>query len=368
MIALDFVGFAIAFAISLVGILLLEQPSRRLGLVDKPGGRKDHLHATPVTGGVAITIGALLPLLWLVNIDPAIQGLLVAGAIVMVVGALDDVYDIPWQLRLVAQVVAALLMSWTGDVHVDHVGLALGLENLVMPWISTPLTVVATVGLINALNMIDGVDGLAGSQVLASFIMLAAAAIYSGNYELLTVILVFAGAVSGYLALNFRAPWGRNAKVFLGNSGSALLGLVIAWVSFRMTQDARHPVTPVLAPFLVAIPVIDCLVLIFRRTLKGRSPFDAARDHVHHLMLAAGMSKTALVATLFITSLMIGLAAAAARLLGLPTPAFPIIMILMMIGYFAFSWKDSVAIAFFARFVRRREKSAPEQPSPPEQP
>lgn len=353
MLALDSVAFAMAFAISVIGVLLLERPSRRVGLVDKPGGRKDHQHATPVTGGIAIMLGALPPLLWFVAPDPAIHGLLLAGAIIIAVGVLDDLYDIPWPLRLFVQIGAALLMSWTGDVHVDHVGLALGLENLVMPWISIPLTVVATVGLINALNMSDGVDGLAGSQVLASFIMLAAAAVYSGNYELLTVILIFAGAVLGFLTLNFRTPWGRNAKVFLGNSGSALLGLVIAWVSFRMTQDAEHPVTPVLAPFLIAIPVIDCLVLILRRTLKGRSPFDAARDHLHHLMLAAGMTRVSLVAVLFFASLTVGLAAAAARLLGLPTPMFPLIMIGMIAAYFAFSWKDGVAIKALSRFAPR---------------
>src|SRR5690606_22393334 len=102
--------------------------------------------------------------------------------------------------------------------------------------LSLPLTVIATVGLINAINLVDGVDGLAGTLVLAALVMLSAAAVYAGNGALAGEVLILAGAVIGFLAWNFRVPGRCRAAAFMGNSGSALLGLAIAWVCFRLTQ------------------------------------------------------------------------------------------------------------------------------------
>src|SRR5690606_12790209 len=136
--------------------------------------------------------------------------------------------------------------------------------------LSAPLTVVATVGLINAINLVDGVDGLAGSLVLAAFLMLSAAAVYAGNAALAGETLVLAGAVAGFLLWNFRLPGRRRAAAFMGNSGSALMGLAIAWVCFRLTQNPGHPVSPVLTLWLLPVPVIDCLVLIVRDRTSTR--------------------------------------------------------------------------------------------------
>src|SRR5690606_33271 len=98
------------------------------------------------------------------------------------------------------------------------------------------------------------------------------------------------GAVLGFLLFNFCFPGRARAHAFMGNSGSALLGLVVAWSCFRLTQNEGHPVSPVLALWLAPVPVIDCLVLIVRRLMAGRSPFSADHDHIHHIMRDAGFS------------------------------------------------------------------------------
>jgi UDP-GlcNAc:undecaprenyl-phosphate GlcNAc-1-phosphate transferase len=131
---------------------------------------------------------------------------------------------------------------------------------------------------------------------------------------------VITGAVVAYLAFNLRLPWRKRARIFLGNSGSAYLGLIIAWAVFRLTQNPVYPVTPILAPFLIAPPLIDCLVLIVRRLLHKRSPFHADRTHAHHLMLDGGFSVTGVVITLCVLSLSLGLGVALALRADVPQP------------------------------------------------
>ena len=99
--------------------------------------------------------------------------------------------------------------------------------------------------------------------------------------------------------------------MFLGDTGSALLGYTIAYIAFRLTQNPVHPISPILAPYFIAIPVIDCLVLMLRRWRNGQSPVHADRNHIHHLLLDAGFSVTQTVRFLVLLSFLIGLAAAA---------------------------------------------------------
>ena len=119
--------------------------------------------------------------------------------------------------------------------------------------LSVPFTGCANVGLIDAINMVDGADGLAGSLVLTALVMLVAACLYSGNEIMAQRVMIMVGAVSAFLWFNLRFPWRPHAKIFMGNAGSAFLGFVIAWVSFRLTQNPGHPVSPVLALWLIPV-------------------------------------------------------------------------------------------------------------------
>jgi UDP-GlcNAc:undecaprenyl-phosphate GlcNAc-1-phosphate transferase len=216
-------------------------------------------------------------------------------------------------------------------------------------WLSVPFTVFATIGLINAMNMIDGADGLAGSLGLAALAMLAAAALYAGNAGLASRLSVLCGALAAFLAWNVRLPWRPRAKVFLGNAGSALLGLVIAWVAFRLTQNPGHPVNPVLALWLLPIPVMDCLVLIVRRLQQGRSPFSAGRDHIHHVMQDAGFGPTRAAMVLTAVSLACGLLVAQAMRLDVPHPVLLAAYLLLCVGWYLLTRKRERAVALFRR-------------------
>ena len=311
--AIALVGAVTAFLATLVLQKLLAPVASRLDLLDYPTSRKDHLEPTPVMGGVAMLAGvAIAAAVILPNTPQSVFGFVGAASLLVVVGLLDDKYDLDWRLRILAQILAALIMIYFGGVRVHYLGHLFGYDNVFLGSLSVPFTVFATVGIINAINMVDGMDGLAGLLVLSALVMLSAASLYSGNNPVFTHALIAIGAVSGFLLYNIRHRWQRCAKSFMGNAGSAFLGVTIAWIAFRLTQNPGHPVTPVLALWMLPVPIMDCLVLIARRIKLGQSPFRADRNHIHHLMLEAGFKPTGAALTLAAFSCVCGLIAALA--------------------------------------------------------
>jgi UDP-GlcNAc:undecaprenyl-phosphate GlcNAc-1-phosphate transferase len=321
------------FLATLAFMFVLTPVARRFGLVDRPGVRKTHTEPTPLVGGAAITLAAFTTAGLVLPMTRDVAALGTASGLMLVVGTVDDRYDINWRIRLIAQASAALVLYLWGGVRVESIGNALGLPGHTLGVLSLPFTILATVGITNAINWADGVDGLAGSLSLAALVMLIAAAIYAGNMPLENDLVFMAGAVMAFLACNLRTPWRPRATVFLG-CGAEILGLWIAWASFRLTQTAGHPVTPVLAPFLIAPPVIDCLVLIVRRLRARRSPFFADRNHLHHHLLRAGMSTTGVVASLTALTLVVGFVAGNARRAHIPEPVFPVVYLAAAAAYF----------------------------------
>ena len=325
---------------------ILEPLAHRLGLLDRPGGRKDHAHPTPIVGGLAMAIGIMVPVVWLGEYPRAYLGFMLGAAMLIVVGLIDDVRDVRWWWRLLAQAGAALVMIYVGGVRVEYLGEIFGASSFDLGIWSVPFTVFATVGLINAFNMCDGVDGLAGALAVAALGMYCAAAVYSGNEFMVERLTPVIAAVSVFLIFNMRHPWRSRARVFMGNAGSAFLGYLIAWVCFRLTQNPGHPVTPALAPWLVAPPVVDCLVLIARRLKEGRSPFAAGRDHMHHLLLDAGFTPTQVALVLSGSSIALGMMAALAlRSDRIPETALVIAFVVLTAAYYLFSRRRDDAIA-----------------------
>lgn len=343
----------LALVITSLALWLLQPIAQRLNLLDHPAGRKDHAAPTPVTGGLAILMGCVAAFFVMqASSSDSILAFCAAGLLLVIVGVWDDLHDLRWYWRIVAQAVAALIIIHAGGVRVEQIGQVFGLGEMSLGWLSVPFTVFATIGLINAMNMIDGADGQAGLLGLAALAMLAAASVYAGNVLLAERVSVLCGALAGFLAWNIRLPWRPRARVFLGNAGSALLGLVIAWVAFRLTQNPGHPVNPVLALWLLPIPVMDCLVLIVRRLQEGRSPFSAGRDHIHHLMQDAGFGPTRAALWLTIFSLACGLAVGQAMRMNVPNPALLAAFLLLCVGWYALTRKPERAVAFFRRLRR----------------
>jgi UDP-GlcNAc:undecaprenyl-phosphate/decaprenyl-phosphate GlcNAc-1-phosphate transferase len=299
----DMAWTAIAAVSSALAQWLLIPLARRRGLLDMPGGRHDHGQPTPLVGGIGIFAGVLAVGLLRGELTLPFCAYLAAAALVVLVGVIDDLRDLSWRLRLVAQASAGLILA-AGGVYAQGAGSVLDFG----VW-AIPFSVFASVGIINAVNMIDGCDGLSGSLVLIALVYFALLATDAGAPALGAELLLVAAATAGFLLFNLRRPGLASARVFLGNSGSALLGITVAWGAFSLAQVPGNASAGILAPWLVAIPLIDCVVVMLRRLRAGRSPFFADRTHLHHLLRDAGHAPQRIVALCAAASLSAGTAA-----------------------------------------------------------
>jgi UDP-GlcNAc:undecaprenyl-phosphate GlcNAc-1-phosphate transferase len=157
-------------------------------------------------------------------------------------------------------------------------------------WLAIPFTLLCVVGLINAVNMLDGLDGLAGSVVLVMLFWLSVVGLEAAEFQALALPVLLASAVAGFLVLNFPVPWRRCATVFMGDSGSTMLGFALAWFAIDLAFQQGVGVPPVTIAWIMALPVFDTISLMLRRGLKGQNPMTADREHLHHIFLRAGFS------------------------------------------------------------------------------
>ena len=306
-------SYSIAFG-GVVGALLCwlllrvgARVCRHIGLVDHPGGHKCHTRPTPLVGGIAMSVAFFFAVLLLDFALTPYRFLFAGIMLLVVVGLLDDLRELPPEQRIWAQILAALLMVGGGGVVLDDLGYLVASEWLlslgVLAW---PLTVFATVGVINAMNMSDGLDGLAASLALITLGCLALFAWRGADYGTLGVLVMLASVLLPFLIINLR-PDGP-ALVFMGDAGSMFLGFSLAWLLIQISQGEGRLMAPVTALWIFALPLMDTVTLLIRRSVLGRSPFLGDREHFHHLLLSAGYTERQ---TLL---LMVVLAAAAAAL------------------------------------------------------
>lgn len=280
--------YSIAFAGTLLLLLLLIPLAPRWKLMDHPGGRKHHLGKTPVVGG--LSIGFMFVAALLVFQPQAWQGSVIAILTLLTLGILDDRHDLSPIPKLLTQAGVVLLMFYAADVKLMMVGNLIGYGSI-GTWVFAPIvTTVAVIGVINAINMADGIDGHAGFMSLIAFTAYAYVARESALWDQYKLLLALAGGVTAFLLLNARAPWLNHARTFLGDAGSMVLGFVIAWFAVDLTQGDGRSFPPICALWVIAIPLCDCVSLMIRRRSTGGSMFAADRQHLHHYLLTRGLS------------------------------------------------------------------------------
>ncbi len=346
-------AWALSAVVTLLVMVVLQPVAHRVGWLDRPGGRKDHGAATPVCGGVGIFAGIAVSTGFLLRNQPIPMAYLVGGGLLLAVGLLDDLYDLRWWYRVAAQVVAALVMVYMGGSRIEHIPGFFAEQPVALGVYSAPFTVFATLGLINAINMCDGVDGLAGSQVMIALSAVALLGWSAGNDTLASRALIVISALMVFMFFNMRFPWQSRARLFLGNGGSALLGYTLAWFLYRLTQNPQYPVNPVVAPYLIAIPLIDCLAMMARRISKRHSPFRADRNHLHHLLLDAGFAADRVTLLLFAASMGMAMFALLARAAHAPTLIMVWIFVALTLAYSGFSLRRAWAVAAIAKLRGR---------------
>jgi UDP-GlcNAc:undecaprenyl-phosphate GlcNAc-1-phosphate transferase len=281
---------SIAFVAMLCVVWLVRPTAEKIGLVDIPGGRKQHKLPTPVIGGLCMFIGFCFALLTLEHSLQPYRGFLGASAILIFVGVLDDLKELSAKARFMAQIAAAVLMAvWSHNI-IHSFGDLLFFGEINLGYFAIPVTVFAAVGTINAVNMMDGIDGLLGSMSFIQFLFLSYFAWSVSAYTSLTMIVLIMMVLLGYLIFNFPFPGRKQASVFMGDAGSMFIGFVLAWFLIDLSQGFHAAVYPVTMLWVLSMPLFDTTRLLIKRTLKHGNPLEPGRDHLHHLLKAYGYS------------------------------------------------------------------------------
>ncbi|ALO46437.1 undecaprenyl/decaprenyl-phosphate alpha-N-acetylglucosaminyl 1-phosphate transferase [Pseudohongiella spirulinae] len=306
------------FAVTCFALLALRPLASRVGLIDIPGGRKTHQTPTPMIGGLGIYLGTLA----ICMLSPVLMNdyliLLAISGLVLFVGVLDDLFDIRASLRMSMHAVAAWVMAVSAGIQIRSFGDILFLGPVELGLLAVPVTLFATVGVINAVNMSDGLDGLSGGLVVIALVMLSIAALSSGQSSILSFSQILIVSLLAFLAFNFRLLWKKSALVYLGDAGSTLLGFILAWLVIAASQGENAFIAPVTALWFLAVPLIDTVSLLIRRPLQGRSPFSPGRDHLHHRLLNAGFNVKQTVLMMHGAAIVFGLIGLAGHFAALP--------------------------------------------------
>jgi UDP-GlcNAc:undecaprenyl-phosphate/decaprenyl-phosphate GlcNAc-1-phosphate transferase len=249
------------------------------------------LGGIPVAAAAALSIGAAL-LLPGVEGDRMLAGMLLAGGLLFAAGIIDDLISLRPVVKLAAQSGAALVAFALG-FRIEEPSFAGGAVEL--GWLALPLTVLWIVGVTNAFNLIDGLDGLATGIGIVALGCTLGVSLLLGNAEVALVCAAFAGALVGFLRYNFRP-----ARIFLGDSGSLLVGFMLAVLSVHGSTKSATAVLVAVPLLVLALPLLDTVLAIVRRWLRGRPVFAADEHHLHHRLLAAGITHVRAVVILYV--------------------------------------------------------------------
>ena len=354
-------GPLIAFAAVLLFILILRPVAERVGLLDVPNARSSHQTPTPLVGGLSIflafCLGAAAAMAaGLVPLSMYTASFLGGGLMLVTVGAIDDARDLSPAVRFLVQIAAALVMVYGGGVVLDDLGRMLPSgEVLELGLLAVPFTVFATIGVINALNMCDGLDGLSGTLAIISITGMMIVAFVNGSPADTIILAVLAAAVFGFLLLNLRLPGRSRASVFMGDAGSMFLGYMLTWFAISLSQGEDRAMVPAAALWFLMLPLFDTVAMMLRRIAKGRSPFSADREHIHHIFLMAGFTVNESV-TVMAAAALIGVGIGLLTL-DIRAPEFSIAGFFLICGILYFwmvlrSWK---VMRFIERSICRRK-------------
>lgn len=295
------ISVLISFAINTI----LRNIARRYEiLVDLPDkSRKFHRRATPVTGGLSIIISSVISgeLYITFNdlsgyIPDFTYNLIISSIILVLIFLYDDLKGLRASVRIFLQAILSLFLIIASDVYITNLGNLFGFGDIYLGMFGIPFTVFCVVGIMNAFNMIDGINGLCSGIGMVALLFLGFA---SGLiYDSMLVLLI--GSMIGFLLFNLRI-FGSRRAVFLGDHGSNLIGFWVAWCSVHASQTTYYEIQPMTLIWFVAIPILDCIGIIFSRYSRGLSFKTPGRDHIHHRLMNKFSSEGTLVIIILIS-------------------------------------------------------------------
>jgi len=261
----------IAMVLSLSFIPVVMSISQYYGFVDIPNERKIHSEATPRLGGLGIFLSFLICFYLLGEFNPITLSLIAASTIIIIAGICDDIRNIRPRYKLLAQIAAATVVIFYGNITFDF--------NAPL-YVEIIITYIWIIGVTNAVNLIDGMDGLASGLALIGFVALGVAASLQGNVYFTTLCFVMVGSILGFLRFNLPP-----AVIFMGDTGSLFLGFTISVFSLIISYKSGTIFSVLVPAMFVSIPVFDTFLAISRRLRRCKHPFSPDKEHLHHRLL-----------------------------------------------------------------------------------
>ncbi len=274
-----FIIILTTFLTSLILTHLMIKISKNMNIMDIPNERSVHKKPTPLLGGIAIFLSFLFGFILFGNQNPLMISILIASFLILLLGIFDDIKPIKARYKFVIHILVALIVVFYGGLkltHVDIFGLSLNFK-----WMSPYVTILIIVGIINAVNLIDGLDGLCAGISSIYFLTIGVIALILNKFNGLDIILSFImlGSTLGFLVFNFPP-----AKIFMGDTGSTFLGLMISVIMLLGFKTVT--LTSLLIPLvLLILPITDTLFAIIRRALNKKPIGQADKEHIHHQLL-----------------------------------------------------------------------------------
>ena len=280
-------AFASAFAISMVATPFAKKVSEKLGAIDYPKARGMHTKPMPRLGGIAIVLGFMITVLVLYRFvnDINIKHFcgFIAGAIVIVgVGIVDDSRQLPARVKLVFQIIAALLVIGSGI----RINVVMWPVTTYLQKLSAPITLIWIIGITNAVNLIDGLDGLAAGGSSIASICLMVLCILTGTESAVVFTAALAGSCLGFLPRNFNP-----AEIFMGDTGATFLGYVLAVTSIMGVFKGYAVLALVVCLLSIGLPIFDTLCAMLRRAATHKPIMQADRGHLHHKLIDRGYTQ-----------------------------------------------------------------------------
>ena len=281
----------------------------RLGVVDRPGGRRIHDRPIPLLGGVAILAGIVVAVLPNLDVDRRYASILIGAGLICLLGVIDDRFGIPPLPKLLGQIACAAIPVATG-MTIDSITIPL-IEPSTVSFgvLAYPLTIIFIVAVANVVNLADGMDGLAAGVCGISALTFAILALSLGRISAGVMAAAVAGACLGFL------PWNFNpAKVFMGDSGALVLGFLLACVSIQGVMKTAAALSLVFPLVVLLVPILDTSFVILKRLKSGQSIASADKNHFHHRLLRVGYTQRQAVGLLYAWSGVLAAFALAIRL------------------------------------------------------
>ncbi len=290
-------AFLVACFVSVVAIPVVIKISELKMLMEKPGERRSHTTPTPTFGGIAIFAAVLIAYFLWPSIDQTDiyrTNLSIVGMTVLFfVGIKDDLVGIDPAKKLLFQILASIILIFFGELRIDYLYGIMGFHHITEV-VSILLTCFIFIALTNAINLIDGIDGLAGGIATIASGTFGGWFLLTNHFTMACLAFTLAGALIGFLRFNFS----KTSKIFMGNTGSLIIGFMLAFFAVRfvnLNASYRYEPTaffnaPIVAIVILIVPIFDTLRVFLVRILAGRSPFSADRNHMHHILLDNGLS------------------------------------------------------------------------------